>query len=137
MSNIPSVEAIERFRAVADPDRYKKLAEQHKTELVQQGERIMLQYELSVGDPNMPETERETMLENLESSMSSVLWRIAEIDEILASYAVGQEAGMNRSARRRLLRTQKKAEKTSDAPDAAAALVRAEDGAGDLEEPLE
>ena len=108
MSKLPSIEAIERFRAVADPDRYKKLAEQHKTELVQQGERIMLQYELSVGDPNLPEMERETMLENLETSMSSVLWRIAEIDEILASYAVGQEAGMNRAARRRLLKASKK-----------------------------
>ena len=99
---------VERFRPKANPERYRANAEQHKAELVQQGERILLQYELAVGDPNLSDTDRKTVLGNIENSMASVLWRVNELDEILAAYELGHVAGMNRAERRRLLKREVK-----------------------------
>ena len=97
-------EAIERFRAIANPDRYRQVAEQHKDELTQQGERILLQHELTSSDPALTKEEKRSVIENLERSMQSVLNRIEEIDAILESYATGQQAGMNRKVRRQLMK---------------------------------
>lgn len=99
-----TLEAIERFRALADPERYRATAEQHKQELIQQGERIMLQFELTADDPNLDAAARDQMIANLEQAMASALWRIGEIDSIIAAYKAGQEAGMNRRTRRKLLK---------------------------------
>ena len=99
-----TVEAIERFRAIADPNRYQEVARSHKDELTQQGERILLQHELTSSDPALTKQEKRSVIENLERSMQSVLNRIEEIDEILASYKTGQQAGMNRRVRRQLMK---------------------------------
>ena len=104
MMKIATPDAIERFRAIADPARYRANAEQHKQELIQQGERIMLEFELTADDPNMDEQGRDQRTTSLEQAMDSVLWRIAEIDSILAAFTAGAEAGMNRKARRKLMK---------------------------------
>ena len=97
-------EAIERFRTIADPIRYQDVAREHKSELTQQGERILLQHELTASDPALTKQERKSVLDNLERSMQSVLNRIGEIDAILESYKAGQQAGMNRKVRRQLMK---------------------------------
>ena len=94
--------AIDRFRALADPQRYQATAQQHKDELIAQGERILLQHELTSSDPNLAAAEKKMALRQLEQAMDSVLWRVGEIDQILASFMQGQEAGMNRQMRRKL-----------------------------------
>ena len=99
-----TVDAIERFCVIADPNRYQDVARQHKDELTQQGERILLQHELTASDPALTKQERKSVLENLERSMQSVLNRIDEIDAILESYKAGQDAGMNRKVRRQLIK---------------------------------
>ena len=104
MTKPATSDAIERFRAIADPARYRANAEQHKQELIQQGERIMLEFELTADDPNVDETGRDQRITNLEQAMDSVLWRIDEIDNILAAYTAGAEAGMNRKVRRKLMK---------------------------------
>ena len=43
--------SVARFRPKANPERYRATAEQHKAELLEQGERILLQYELTAGQP--------------------------------------------------------------------------------------
>jgi hypothetical protein len=102
-------EAIERFRTLADPDSYKSAATQRKQELIQQGERILLQHELTSNDPNVSETDKVVVVGQLETAMASVLWQIEEIDEILASFKAGQNAGMNRQLRRKMAKEEKKA----------------------------
>lgn len=121
-------EAIERFRALADPNRYQANAQQHKDELVQQGERILLQHELTANDPNLPTAEKKQAIEHLEAAMESVLWRIGEIDAILASFKTGQEAGMNRQMRRKLAKQAKRL------PKSVIAKVMAEGKPADSEE---
>lgn len=128
-----TAEAIERFRAIADPARYQETAKGHKDELTQQGERILLQYELTDADPVLTPEERKSVLANLERSMQSVLNRIAEIDDILESYATGQQAGMNRKMRRKLLKDGKLS-KAAGAASAKPKLTVVEDEEEELED---
>ena len=108
--------AIDRFRQLADPQRYQATAQQHKDELIAQGERILLQHELTSSDPNLAAAEKKMALRQLEQAMDSVLWRVGEIDQILASFKQGQEAGMNRQMRRKLAKGHRVGERyyTSD-----------------------
>ena len=105
MPKLASADLIERARAVANPERYKANAEQHRGELEQQCERILLQHELTKDDPNISPAEREALIGNCEQALTSVLWRIGEIDNILGAYDRGQQPGLNRSQRRRLLKS--------------------------------
>lgn len=97
-------DAIERFKVLADPERYKQTAQQHRDELIQQGERVMLQIELGESDPNMGAAERKAVRQQLNKTMESIMYRIDEIDAILKSFSLGAQAGMNRQMRRKLLR---------------------------------
>ena len=132
-------EAIERFRAIADPNRYQDVARQHKDELTQQGERILLQHELTASDPALTKQERKSVLENLDRSMQSVLNRIGEIDAILESYKAGQDAGMNRKIRRQLMKkgSLSKAAGASSAKKPTLKVVEPEEEDEDDDEDLE
>ena len=97
-------EAIERFKLLVNPERYRQGAQQTKDELIQRGEQLLLQYDLNENDPNLNDRDRALMDRQLKDAINSVLWRIAECDEILGSFKAGAEAGLNRAARRRLIK---------------------------------
>ena len=100
-------EAIERFKLLVNPERYRQGAQQTKDELIQRGEQLLLQYDLNENDPNLNDRDRALMDRQLKDAINSVLWRIAECDEILGSFKAGAEAGLNRAARRRLFKGHK------------------------------
>ena len=101
-------QAIERFKQMVNPERYRQAAEQTKDELIQRGEQLLLQYELNDNDPNLNDRDRALVSRQIGDSIQSVLWRVAECDEIIESFKIGAEAGLNRAARRKLLKDQKK-----------------------------
>jgi len=101
-------EAIDRFRRMANPERYRQGAEQTKDELIQRGEQLLLQYDLNEDDPNLNEKDRELVRGQIKDSIKSVMWRVAECDEIIESFKIGAEAGLNRAIRRKLLKENKK-----------------------------
>ena len=100
-------EAIERFKMLVNPDRYRQGAEQAKDELIARGEQLLLQYELNENDPNLNDRDRALVDRQIRDSIESVLWRVAECDEILESFKAGADAGLNRAARRKLLKGKK------------------------------
>ena len=100
-------EAIDRFKLLVNPERYRQGAQQTKDELIARGEQLLLQYELNENDPNLNDRDRALVDRQIKDSIESVLWRVAECDEILESFKVGAEAGLNRAARRKLLKGKK------------------------------
>ena len=100
-------EAIERFKMLVNPDRYRQGAEQAKDELIARGEQLLLQYELNENDPNLNDRDRALVDRQIRDSIESVLWRVAECDDILESFKAGADAGLNRAARRKLLKGKK------------------------------
>ena len=100
-------EAIERFKQLVNPERYKQGAQQTKDELIQRGEQLLLQFELNENDPNLNERDRALVDRQIKDSIESVLWRVAECDDILNSFKVGADASLNRAARRKLLKGHK------------------------------
>ena len=99
-------ELLERLRVLADPQRYKGMLKEQRTNYIQRAEQLLIERDLNEGDPNLQENERTSLLTNIDKALESLDWRIKEIDASLVAFQAGEQAGMNRKARRRLLKTE-------------------------------
>ena len=97
-----ALDAIDRLRARADPARFRQRVRDHQAELLQEIERLLLQYDLAVSDPHLPAGERRMVVGQLERTLASLEWRLNETEAVLAEFELGEKKGMNRSMRREM-----------------------------------
>ena len=97
-------ELLERLRALADPQRYQQQLSEQRTAYIQRAEQLLIERDFNDGDPNMNERDKELVLKQIDEALVSLDWRIQEADESIAAFTTGQQAGMNRKQRRKLLK---------------------------------
>ena len=103
-------QTIERLRALADPESYKQQLQEIRTQLIRRAEQLLIERDLNDSDPNISPVEKEAVLGQIDTALTSIDFRITEIDESLAAFQTGQQAGMNRKLRRKLLKDKNLAE---------------------------
>ena len=96
-------ELLERLRALADPQRYKQQLVEARTNLIARAEQLLIERDLTESDSNMQTIERDVVIEQIDKALTSIDHRINEVDDSLAAFETGEQAGMNRAARRKLL----------------------------------
>lgn len=99
-----TVDNIDRFRKLINPERFRGELENIKNQLIQRGESLIIDFDLTASAPINEDNERDVevrdrTLDNYRNAINEIVRRIDEIDATLAEFDSGQDKALQRLSR--------------------------------------